>query len=139
MMSTSIPDSHKDLLGAPVYVDLVTVMPDGQPQASVVWCSYDGKHVLVNTAVGRQKESNMQARPKATILSVDPQNPFRYLEVRGTVEAITEDGAMEHINALAKAYRNADSYYGGVMPADMAEKETRVICKIKPTRVNAMG
>ncbi len=138
-MSTQIPNSHKDLLGAPVYVNLITVMPDGQPQASVVWCSYDGEHVLVNTAVGRQKEINMRERPMVTILAVDPQNPFRYLEVRGTVVTVTEEGALDHINALAKAYRNADSYYGGVTPAELAQKETRVIGKIKPTKVNSIG
>lgn len=138
-MSAKIPNSHKDLLGAPVYVDLITVMPDGQPQASVVWCSYDGEFVLVNTAVGRQKEKNMRTRPQATILAVDPQNPFRYLEVRGTVETVTKEGAVDHIDALAKAYRGADSYYGGVQPAELAEKEIRVMCKIKPMQVNAMG
>lgn len=138
-MSTSIPDSHKDLLGAPVFVNLITLMPDGQPQASVVWCSYDGEHVLVNTAVNRQKEKNMRRRPMATILATDPKNPYRYLEIRGTVTEITEDGAMNHINELAKAYMNAESYYGGVTPAEQAQKETRVLCKIKPARVNAFG
>jgi PPOX class probable F420-dependent enzyme len=137
-MSTKIPDSHIDLLNAPNYVDVITVMPDGQPQATVVWCSYDGEHVLVNTAVGRQKEINMRERPMATVLSVDPDNPFRYIEVRGTVE-VTEEGAIDHANQLAKAYQNVDSYYGGVQPAELAEKETRVMCKIKPTHVNAFG
>ena len=137
-MSTKIPDSHTDLLNAPVYVDVVTLMPDGQPQASVVWCSYDGEHVLVNTAVGRQKEKNLRERPMATVLAVDPNNPFRYIEVRGTVE-LTKEGALDHINQLAKAYRGADSYYGGVQPAEMAQKETRIMCKIKPTHVNAFG
>ncbi len=137
-MSTKIPESHVDLLSAPVYVDVITVMPDGQPQASVVWCSYDGEHVLVNTAVGRQKEINLRERPMATVLSVDPNNPFRYIEVRGTVE-VTEEGALAHINELAKAYRGADSYYGGVQPAELAKKETRVVCKITPTHVNTVG
>jgi PPOX class probable F420-dependent enzyme len=137
-MTTKIPESHTDLLNAPVYVNVVTVMPDGQPQASVVWCSYDGEHVLVNTAVGRQKEKNLRERPMATVLAVDPENPFRYIEVRGTTE-LTKEGALDHINQLAKAYRNADSYYGGVQPAEMAQKETRIICKIKPTHVNAFG
>ena len=133
-MSTQIPDRFKDLLEGPVHATVATVMPDGQPQLSVVWCNYDGEHVLVNTARGRQKDKNLRARPVATLLVIDPENAGRYLEVRGTVE-MTEDGAVEHITQLAKLYRGVDSYYGDVTPADMAEKETRVICKITPTRV----
>jgi PPOX class probable F420-dependent enzyme len=137
-MSAQIPNSHKDLLTNPVHATIATIMPDGQPQLSVVWCNYDGEHILVNTARGRQKDKNLGARPQATILLIDPQNPYRYLEVRGTVE-MTEEGAVEHISQLAKLYTGADSYYGGVTPADQAEKETRVICKITPTRVTTAG
>ena len=137
-MSSQIPDKFKDLLENPVHLTIATVMPDGQPQLSVVWCSYDGEHVLVNTARGRQKDKNLTARPFATVLAIDPENPYRYLEVRGTVE-MTEEGALEHINQLAKQYTGADSYYGGVSPAELAEKETRVICKITPTHVTHSG
>ena len=135
-MPATIPDSHKDLLENPVYATLVTVMPDGQPQASVVWCTYDGTNVLVNTARGRQKAKNMEARPMATVLLVDPQNPYRYLEVRGSVE-LSEEGALDLINALAKAYKGVDQYYGDFAPAEMKGKETRVIGKISPKRVIA--
>ncbi len=138
-MTVEIPDTHKDLLGAPVFVVLSTLMPDGQPQSSVVWCHTDGSYVFVNTARGRQKEKNMATRPMATVMAVDPQNPFRWIEVRGTVEEITAEGGVDHINQLAKAYINAPSYYGGVASADLADKETRVICKIKATRVIAFG
>lgn len=137
-MSTQIPDRFNDLLEGPVPATVATVMPDGQPQLSVVWCNYDGQHVLVNTARGRQKDKNLKARPVATILVIDPNNSGRYLEVRGTVE-MTEVGAVEHITQLAKLYTGADSYYGGVTPADLAETETRVICKITPTRVTFSG
>ncbi len=137
-MSAVIPEEYRDLLDEPIYVTVATVMPDGQPQLSVVWCSYDGEHVLVNTARNRQKEKNLLARPMATVMAIDPKNPYRWLEVRGSVE-LTEEGALDHINSLAKAYRGADAYYGGVTPAEMANKETRVICKIKPTRVIAFG
>ena len=141
-MSTTIPDDFKDLLDRPVYVNVATVMPDGQPQLSVMWCSYDGQHILLNTARGRQKEKNMSARPMVTILAVDPENPFRYLEVRGKVAEVSEAGALDHINTLAQAYAGKPSYYGGVAPAEQEGTETRVICKIKPTRVvafNPMG
>lgn len=113
-------------------------MPDGQPQATVVWATYDGEYIMFNTARGRQKERNLRERPQATVLVVDPENPYRYLEVRGRAE-ITEEGAMEHIDVLAQQYAGVDSYYGNIAPAEDREKETRVICKIKPMHVNTRG
>ncbi|MEW5961339.1 MAG: PPOX class F420-dependent oxidoreductase [Chloroflexota bacterium] len=138
-MSTTIPDSHKDLIEGPVVVTLSTMMPDGQPQSSPVWCNYDGSHVLVNTIRGRQKYKNMLARPMVTILAVDPQNPYRFLEVRGAVEEMVEAGAVEHMNTLTRLYVNKPNYYGGFAPAEREGQEVRVICKIKPTRVNHAG
>jgi hypothetical protein len=75
----------------------------------------------------------------ATIMAIDPQNPYRYLEVRGSVDEITEEGALDHINQLAWLYANKPTYYGGVAPAEMEDKVVRVICKIRPTRVRTMG
>ncbi|MEJ2555327.1 MAG: PPOX class F420-dependent oxidoreductase [Anaerolineae bacterium] len=138
-MSAKIPESHKDLLEGPIYVTLATVMPDVQPHATVVWCSYDGSHVLVNTRRGTQKEKNMRERPMATIIAIDPQNPYRYLEVRGSVDEITEEGALDHINQLAQLYANKPTFYGGVAPAEMEDKVVRVICKIRPRRVRTVG
>src|SRR5688572_24720888 len=112
-MTTTIPDTFQDLLTATIFPTLVTVMPDGQPQASIVWFSYDGQHILVNTAKGRQKDKNMRARPKVTLVFVDPKDPYRFLEVRGKVVSVTEEGALEHINALSARYRNRPDYYGG--------------------------
>jgi PPOX class probable F420-dependent enzyme len=138
-MSAKIPDSHRDLLDGPVYVTLATVMPNGQPQVTIVWCNTDGDYVLVNTARGRQKEKNMRARPMATIMALDPNDAHRFLEVRGTVEEITEAGGVEHIDQLAKLYRGYPAYYGYAAPVEMKEQQTRVICRIKPTRVIASG
>ena len=138
-MSTTIPDSHKDLLDGPVVVSLSTVMADGQPQSSPVWCSFDGSHILVNTARGRQKDKNLTKRPMATILAVDPENPYRYLEIRGKVDGVTEEGALDHINQLAQIYVGASEYFGGVAPLEMKDQQTRVIYKIKPTRVVPYG
>lgn len=137
-MAVNIPEDFTDLLLEPVFVTVGTVLPDGQPHLSVVWCDYDGQHVLVNTARGRRKEKNLLNRPVATVLAVDPKNPYRYLEIRGTVE-MTEEGALAHINKLAKKYAGQDQYYGGVAPAEMANQETRVICKITPTKVVTMS
>jgi PPOX class probable F420-dependent enzyme len=136
-MSAVIPDSHKDLLGAPVFVTCATVMPDGQPQAAVVWCSYDGERIWINSADGRQKNRNMARNPHVTVLAVDPQNPYRYLEVRGLVDEITAEGALEHINQLSLAYRGYEDYYQNA--PHLRGVETRTIYKIRPVRVHAYG
>lgn len=133
----TIPESHQNLLQAPVFVTLATIMPDGHPQATIVWCDYDGTNILINTAQGRQKDINMRRNPKVAVLAMDPDNPYRYLEVRGTVEEITEEGALEHINQLAKAYVGAPSYYGHAAPAEQQQRETRLLLKIRPEHVNA--
>ncbi|MCC6456527.1 MAG: PPOX class F420-dependent oxidoreductase [Caldilineaceae bacterium] len=138
-MSATIPESHRDLLTGPVFAVLTTLMPDNQPQSSVVWTDFDGENVLVNTVLGRQKARNMAERPKVSLLAIDTNHPFRWVEVRGEVEEMTEEGAAEHIAALAKLYTGSPTYYGSVAPAEQAEKETRVICKIKPTRVVTSG
>ncbi|MDP6344334.1 MAG: PPOX class F420-dependent oxidoreductase [Alphaproteobacteria bacterium] len=138
-MTKTIPDSHRDLIDGPVVVALSTVMPDGRPQCTPVWCSFDGNEVLINSARGRQKDKNMVARPGVAVLAIDPQNPYRYLEVRGDVTDVTEDGARDHINALAKTYVGKDEYYGGVAPAEAGEAEVRVIYRITPTRVSVHG
>jgi PPOX class probable F420-dependent enzyme len=135
-MSAQIPEPFKDLLTRPIPATIATIMPDGQPQLSVVWCNTDGTHVLVNTARGRQKDKNLRARPQATLLVIDPDNASRYLEVRGTVE-MTEEGAVDHIDQLAKLYTGANAFFGDVVPPEQAAVETRVICKIIPTRVTA--
>ncbi len=134
-----IPDSHRDLLDRPIVVALVTVMPNGHPQATPVWCMYDGTHVIVNTARGRQKDRNMKERGRVTILSIDPDNPYRWMEVRGEVDVITEEGGVEVINQLARMYRGVDLYYGGVTPVQQRDLETRVNFKIRPVRVLTGG
>lgn len=133
-MSVTIPDDFKDLLERPIVVTLVTLMPDGQPQASAVWFSYDGERIWVNTARGRQKDKNMTERPKVTILSVDPNDPYRFLEVRGVIDEITEQGAEEHIDQLSWKYDNK-SFYGA--DPSRRQREKRVIYKIRPIRVVA--
>jgi PPOX class probable F420-dependent enzyme len=130
----TIPDTHKDLIEGPIVVALSTVMPDGRPQTTPVWCNYDGTHILVNTARGRQKDKNLTARPMATILVIDPQNPYRYLEIRGQVAEVTEAGAVEHINQLGVLYTGKSFFKPG-----QKSPATRVIYKIKPVHVVASG
>lgn len=132
-MDVQIPAEAMDLLERPIVVTLATVMRNGQPQATPVWFSFDGTQIWINTARGRAKDKNMTERPMVTILSVDPEDPYRYLEVRGQIDEVTEEGAVDHINQLSAKYLNRADYYNG----DERRKanETRVIYKITPTRV----
>lgn len=129
-MSAIIPDDYRHLLDEAVFVTCVTLMPDGQPQASVVWCSYDGTHIWVNSADGRQKNRNMARDPRVSIVALDPADPYRYLEVRGVVEEITAEGAIDHIHSLSLAYQDEPDYYKG--SPEKRGVETRTIFKIKP-------
>jgi PPOX class probable F420-dependent enzyme len=136
-MPTSIPASHRDLLDGPYFAVFTTVAPNGQPENTVVWCSWDGEHVLVNTAAGRRKEQNVRKNPKVALTVIDPKNAFRWIDVRGTVEATVPDVDYANINAHAKLYAGKDEYYGGVQPLEAKGTEERVIFKIRPDRVLA--
>lgn len=136
-MSATIPASHLDLLTGPVYAIFTTIAAHGQPENTVVWCSWDGSHVLVNTAVGRRKHKNVLANPKVALTAVDPKDPYRWLDVRGVVEQIEEDNDHANINAHAKLYAGVDEYYGGHVPIERRGTEDRIILKILPERVLA--
>jgi PPOX class probable F420-dependent enzyme len=130
-----VPESHRDLLVRPVHGILSTMPPDGQPQSSLVWVDYDGAHLLINTALGRQKCRNMRADPKVTLLVVDPDNASRYIEVRGRVAEVTTEGALPHADRLAQRYLGKQRFYGDVYKEEWQPYETRVIVKIAPVRV----
>ncbi len=132
-MAVEVPEQYRNLLGGPILISLATILPSGQPQVTPVWCDFDGTYVRVNTAKGRQKHKDMVERPQVTVLALDPANPQRYIEVRGTVARIEEEGADAHIDKLAKDYLGADRY------PYHTPTETRVICYIEPTRVVAQG
>ena len=134
-----IPATHRDLVECPPVAALSTIMADGSPQTSVVWCDYDGEYVRINTMRGFAKERNMRRDPRVTILAYDPRQPLRYLEVRGTVVEMTEDGAARHLDELASKYAGRPiRYFGGAVPARFAETETPILCRIKPTHVVAL-
>lgn len=133
-MTATIPESHRDLLDEPIHGVLTTMMPDGQPQCTLVWCDYDGTHVRINTTRERQKGKNLQANPKATLLVIDQHDADRWIEIRGEVE-ITEDGALDHLNAITSQYSDRP-YYGGIFPAEKKDRETRIICRLRPMKVN---
>jgi PPOX class probable F420-dependent enzyme len=134
-----IPESHLDLIECPPVAALSTDGADGYPQTSVVWCDFDGEFVRVNTMRGFAKERNMRRDPRVTLLCFDARQPLRYLEVRGTVVEMTEEGAAEHLDALASKYAGRPTrYFGEAIPAHFAETEIPVLCRIRPTHVVAL-
>ncbi len=132
---TTIPESHVDLLSGPYFAVFTTIAPDGMPENTIVWCSWDGDCVLVNTAEGRRKDRNIRQNPHVALCVLDPDDAFRWIDVRGVVEEIVADETFENIDLHAKMYTGADSFYGGVQTAGMAGSEERVILRIKPARV----
>jgi PPOX class probable F420-dependent enzyme len=128
-----IPEKFLDLFQKKAFANIATLMPDGQPQVTPVWCDYDGRHVLVNSARGRQKDRNLKRDPRVSLSIVDPDNPYRYLEVRGRVVEVTEEGADEHINRMAKKYFGVDEY------PYRRPGEVRVLYKIEPVHTSGMG
>jgi PPOX class probable F420-dependent enzyme len=133
-MSVPIPESHVDLLKRAHHGVLTTMMPDGQPQSSLVWCDYDGACARVNTTRQREKGKNMMANSKVCLLVVDPENTARYIEIRGEVELI-EDGALEHLDKITRQYTRHPDYYGYIYPVEQQAEETRIICRIHATKI----
>ena len=132
-MSAEIPEQYKDLFDKKAFASLATVMPNGQPKVTPVWCDFDGSHVIVNSAKGRRKDRNMRSDPRVSLAISDPDNPYRYLEIRGTVVRITEEGADDHIDSMAKKYMGLDKY------PYRQPGEVRVVYKIEPQRFSFMG
>jgi PPOX class probable F420-dependent enzyme len=110
MSGSAIPTSFLDLFKKKAFGHLATLMQDGSPQVTPVWVDYDGEHVLVNTAANRQKDHNLQRDGRIAMSIIDPDNAYRYLEVRGKVVERTTQGADAHIDSLAKRYLGQDKY-----------------------------
>jgi len=113
------------------FAHLATVMADGSPQVTPLWFSLEGDHLLVNSARGRTKDQNMRARPRVALAISDPCNPYRYIQLRGTVVEIKEEGAWEHINALSEKYDGK--------PFPKKAGQVRVIYKIRIDNVTTNG
>jgi PPOX class probable F420-dependent enzyme len=131
-MSAAIPKDFEDLFRKKTFAALATVMPDGTPQVTPVWVDYDGSHLIVNSARGRQKDKNMKVGAPVALSLVDPDNAYRYLQVRGRVSEATEKGADEHIDRMAKKYLGQDKY------PFRQPGEVRVLYKIAPSSVQGM-
>jgi PPOX class probable F420-dependent enzyme len=130
----TIPASHADLLTTkPAFANLATLNADGSPQVTPVWVDFDGTHVLVNTARGRVKAKNLAREPRVALSIADPENPYRYLGIKGRVVDMAETGADAHIDKMAKKYLGKDTY------PFRAPGEVRVIARIAPERVHTNG
>lgn len=129
-MAVAIPEGVQDWLDKPVFWHLATVNADGSPQSTPVWVTTDGPHVIVNTAIGRCKDKNMRRDGRVVLSSVDPENAYSFLEIRGTVVDIVEGQAAEdRIDDLAEKYLGQRPY-----PYRQAG-ERRVTFVIEPTAI----
>ncbi len=119
-------NEYLDIFEKKAFAHLATIMPDGSPQVTPVWVSHQDGFILINSAEGRQKDLNMERDPRVAVSIQDPDDPYRYLQIRGEVVEIIRNGADEHIDQLAKHYLDLDSYPSRV------ENEVRKIYIIKP-------
>jgi PPOX class probable F420-dependent enzyme len=127
----TIPESHRDLLEAPLVASLSTVGPDGTPQVTAIWFVAEGETVKASLVTARQKYKNMVAHPQATLFIIDPKNPFRTLEIRGAVE-VGEDPNLELFENIFRHYGHDPATFAG-------PREGRVSITLLPSRIVAQG
>jgi PPOX class probable F420-dependent enzyme len=125
---TVLPQSAKDLLDQANFVVVATSNTDGSPQTSILWATYDGDDLLLSTTQGRKKETNWLRDPRTSVLILDKADPYRYVEVRGTVEMTTEGGP-ELIEQLSQIY-TGESYAG-----DEGTDNVRVVVRVVASKV----
>jgi PPOX class probable F420-dependent enzyme len=132
-MPAAFPEQYLDLFQKKAFAAFTTLMPDGGPQTTPVWVDYQNGEIWVNSAVGRRKDKNVRRDPRVALSIMDPDNPYRYVEVRGTVVSITGDGADAHIDRMAKKYMDQDVY------PFRQPGEQRVLYKIRIDKALNMG
>ncbi|MEL7434937.1 MAG: TIGR03618 family F420-dependent PPOX class oxidoreductase [Chloroflexota bacterium] len=130
-MSMTIPVSHIDLIKSSLVVTLITTMPDGQPHGSVVWCRLHGTQIQISITDDTQKYRNLVHESRVSIVAIDTTDPFRYVEVRGTV-SMSRENTREILREIATIYGRPD--YDVESGADK-----RVILTITPTKVITHG
>lgn len=126
---TVLPDSVKAWFDAPEFATIATILPDGRPHLSVVWVARDGDDLLVSTVKGRRKHLNIERDPRVSLLVYPKDNPYSYVEVRGTA-TMTEEGGRELIDRLCHEYTGADRY-----AYDDGTDNVRVVVRITPDKV----
>jgi PPOX class probable F420-dependent enzyme len=131
---SAIPEAFNDLLTTKkAFANLATINADGTPQVTPVWFDWDGGSIRINTAKGRVKDKNLRRMPAVALSIMDPDNPYRYVQVKGRVAAVSESGADAHIDALSRKYLGQDRY------PYRKPGEARVTFTITPDRVQTMG
>jgi len=130
MANVNIPEEYSDLVKKRALAYLATIMADGSPQVTPVWFDIVDGLIRVNTARGRQKDRNMTREPRVALTIQDPDDPYRYMQVRGVVVETTEKDADGHIDLLAQKYLDEERYPWR-NPAD-----TRVIYSIQPVKIS---
>ena len=123
------PASHVDLLERPLFAHLATVRPDGAPQSSVMWFAWDGSRIRLTHTSTRQKFANLAREPRVALSITDPDDPYRFLEVRGSVEKIEDDPGAEF-------YRTLQHRYGVDYP--IRDADVRVVITIRADRYVAV-
>jgi PPOX class probable F420-dependent enzyme len=124
------PESHADLLEKPTFAHLATIRPDGSPQSSVMWFTYDGERIRMTHTKTRQKFRNLADEPRVAISIADPEDQYRFLEVRGVVESIEDD------DAEASFYKSLQTRYS--MDYPIPDAAVRVIMTIRPEKFVAV-
>lgn len=128
-----LDDELLGMLRQPSICYVATTMDDGSPQVTQTWVDTDGEHVIINTVQGYVKLRNMERDPRVAVAINLPDNPTRYVQVRGRVVEMTTDGGAEHIEMLAQKYTGGPyMWYGG-------RQQVRVIVKIAPEKTSRMG
>jgi len=112
------------------FAHIALVAPDGTPRVTPVWIDYVNGKILMNTAKGRVKAQHLKLGSPVAISITDPDNPYRYVQIRGNVTRVTEEGARDHIDKMAKKYIGKDKYPWS------KPGEVRVLYEIEPTRVS---
>ena len=130
---SSIPSEYADLLDKATFWHIATLGPDGELQSTPVWGDWDGEHFTFSLTRGRQKFENLERNPTVAMSGTDPDNPYRYLEIRGTVVSVDDDPENEFIDSLAKKYMDVDEY-----PFHQPGDE-RVVMRVMPTHTTHMG
>jgi PPOX class probable F420-dependent enzyme len=125
---TALPQSAKKLLDDANFVVVATSNTDGSPQSSVLWATYEGDQLLLSTIQGRKKETNWLKDPRVSVLILDRDDMYSYVEVRGSV-AMSTDGGPELIERLSQLY-TGQSYTG-----DEGTDNVRVVVRVTPTHV----
>jgi PPOX class probable F420-dependent enzyme len=132
-----IPDTHIDLIDGAYVAALSTLMPDGQPQTTPVWCNRTGSYLFINVMKGFRKERNMRLNPNISLLVYDPKKPLRNIEIRGRVVEMTEEGAVEHNDELARLYvgKPDAKFFGDAVPVELQTRFRPIRIKIMPTHI----